>query len=484
MKILLTGANGYIGKRVLPILIEAGHDVVCAVRNRERFSLGTFRDSPHISVVEIDMLSPPAQLETIRDIDAAYYLIHSMSDDTAEFRQLEERSAENFIKLIEPTQAKQIIYLGGIINEEQLSEHLASRKKVGEILESSRVPLTSVRAGIIVGSGSSSFEIIRDLVEKLPVMITPRWLSTRSQPVAIRNVLECLTGVLLRRETFGKSFDIGGPHVMTYKQMLLEFAAVRGLKRYIWTLPVLTPRLSSYWLYFVTNTSYRLAANLVNSMKVEVIARDNALFTLLGVDPISYKHSVELAFQKIKQNAVVSSWKDSLVSSYRDNSLLEYVEVPTEGCFVDRRQKEIPENVDDVIDNIWSIGGTRGWYYGNWLWSVRGMMDKLAGGVGLRRGRTNLEMIFPGDSLDFWRVLVADREERRLLLYAEMRLPGEAWLEFVVTAEDGGYVLNQTATFRPRGVLGRLYWYAVLPFHYFVFDGMARNIVNYRTKEV
>ena len=204
MKILLTGANGYIGKRLLPILIDAGHDVVCAVRNRKRFSLGTFRDSPHISVVEIDMLSPPAQLETIRDIDAAYYLIHSMSDDTAEFRQLEERSAENFIKLIEPTQAKQIIYLGGIINEEQLSEHLASRKKVGEILESSRVPLTSVRAGIIVGSGSSSFEIMRDLVEKLPVMITPRWLSTRSQPVAIRNVLECLTGVLLREETFGK----------------------------------------------------------------------------------------------------------------------------------------------------------------------------------------------------------------------------------------------------------------------------------------
>lgn len=482
MKVLLTGANGYIGKRVLPMLVDAGHDVVCAVRNRHRFSAGKLDGSPRVSVVELDMLNPPATADAIRDIDAAYYLIHSMSDDSERFRELEERSAENFVSLIDRTEAKQIIYLGGIINEEKLSEHLASRKRVGEILAGARAELTTLRAGIIVGSGSSSFEIIRDLVEKLPVMITPRWVETRTQPIAIRNVLEALTGVLMRPETFSNSYDIAGPEVMTYKQMLLRFAEVRGLRRYILTVPVLTPRLSSYWLYFVTSTSYRLAVNLVNSMKVEVVARENDLFSMLGIRPISYKEAVELAFQKIEQNEVVSSWKDSLVSSYRDNSLLDAIEVPTNGCFVDRRTKPISGSVDDVLANVWSIGGTRGWYYADWLWSIRGVMDKAVGGVGLRRGRTSLDLIFPGDTLDFWRVLVADREYGRLLLYAEMKLPGEAWLEFCIKDGEPGEPpqLIQTATFRPKGVFGRLYWYSVLPFHFFVFEGMAENLVSYR----
>ncbi len=481
MKVLLTGANGYIGKRVLPMLVDAGHDVVCAVRNRHRFSLGKLEGNEQVSVVEIDMLNPPPNSEAISDIDAAYYLIHSMSDDSEAFRELEQRSASNFVKLIDGTTAQQIIYLGGIVNEEKLSDHLESRKRVGEILDSAKAELTTLRAGIIVGSGSSSFEIIRDLVEKLPVMITPRWVGTRTQPIAIRNVLEALTGVLMNEETFGNSYDIGGPDVMTYREMLLDFAEVRGLKRYLITVPVLTPRLSSYWLYFVTSTSYRLAVNLVNSMKVEVVARENSLFEMLGIRPIGYKEAVELAFQKIAQNEVVSSWKDSLVSSFRGSSLLEHAEVPKNGCFTDRRLKPITGSVGDVIDNIWSIGGTRGWYYANWLWAIRGVMDKFVGGVGLRRGRTNLEMIFPGDTLDFWRVLVADREHGRLLLYAEMKLPGEAWLEFKIKNEASGPVLEQTATFRPRGVLGRLYWYSVLPFHYFVFDGMAENLVSYRS---
>lgn len=479
MKVLLTGANGYIGKRVLPMLVDAGLEVVCAVRNQHRFSLGPFKDDPRVSVVEIDVLNPPAQVDAIADIDVAYYLIHSMSDDSPEFRELEEQSAQNFVALIDKTSAKQIIYLGGIINEEKLSEHLASRKRVGEIIATARAELTTLRAGIIVGSGSSSFEIIRDLVEKLPVMITPRWVATRTQPIAIRNVLEALTGVLMRAETFGRSYDIGGPEVMTYKQMMLDFAEARGLRRYIFTVPVLTPKLSSYWLYFVTNTSYRLAVNLVNSMKIEVVARNNDLFSMLGIRPLPYKAAVELAFQKIEQNEVASSWKDSLVSSFRDNSLLEYAEVPTNGCFTDRRLKPIRTSAAQVLDNIWSIGGRRGWYYANWLWSLRGVLDKFFGGVGLRRGRTNPEKIFPGDTLDFWRVLVADRENGRLLLYAEMKLPGEAWLEFRISHENGGPTLEQTATFRPRGVLGRLYWYAVLPFHYFVFDGMAENLVAF-----
>jgi uncharacterized protein YbjT (DUF2867 family) len=482
MKILLTGATGYIGKRLLPVLIEQGHQVVCCVRDKNRFPIDGIYKHPKVSLLEVDFLKDiqNSGSSLIKDIDAAYYLIHSMSSNVKDFGSLEETSANNFIRLVKQTSVKQIIYLGGITNEEKLSKHLASRKKVEGILNKSGIPLTSIKAGIIVGSGSASFEIIRDLVEKLPVMITPKWLNTKHQPIAIRNILEYLTGVLLKPETFNKSYDVGGPDVLSYKQMLLQLAEVRGLKRFIFTVPVMTPRLSSYWLYFVTSTSYMLAINLVNSMKIEVVAKSNELEKLLDINPISYKEAVQLAFQKIEQNNVLSSWKDSLVSSYSDNSLLEHINIPTNGCFVDKREKEITTSVDQVLDNVWSIGGERGWYYADWLWHIRGFLDKLAGGVGLRRGRTNSNTIHTGDTLDFWRVLAADKENKRLLLYAEMKLPGEAWLEFKILEKNGKNFLRQTATFRPKGLLGRLYWYSVLPFHYFVFDGMAANIINYK----
>lgn len=479
MKILLTGATGYIGKRLLPLLLQQGCEVVCCVRDRGRFPTeGIYRDE-RITLLEADFVKEAPPVEAVRDIDAAYYLIHSMSAGSGDFEKMEAAAAQHFTQLMDLTRARQVIYLGGITNESRLSKHLSSRRHVEEILGRGRVPLTSLKAGIIVGSGSASFEIIRDLVEKLPVMIAPRWLNTRCQPIAIRNVLEYLSGVLLNPSTFGQSYDIGGPDILTYKQMLLQFAEVRGLKRWILTVPVMTPRLSSYWLYFVTATSYPLAVNLVNSMKVEVIARPNALQGLLGIRPISYKKAVMLAFQKMDQNNVVSSWKDSLISSYRHPSLAEHVNIPTDGCFTDQREKPITGSVEQVLENIWSIGGSRGWYYGNRLWMIRGVMDKMAGGVGLRRGRTNLNTIYSGDTLDFWRVLVADKLNRRLLLYAEMVLPGEAWLEFRIVDKENGPVLQQTATFRPKGLLGRLYWYAVLPFHYFVFEGMARNLTLY-----
>ncbi len=484
MKILLTGATGYIGKRLLPVLIENGHEVVCCVRDKKRFPSEGIYKHPNISLFEIDFLKDISDSGSsssfIKDIDAAYYLIHSMSSNIKDFEKLEVISANNFVNLVKQTSVKQIIYLGGITNEEKLSKHLASRKKVEEILSKSGIPLTSIKAGIIVGSGSASFEIIRDLVEKLPVMITPKWLNTKHQPIAIRNVLEYLTGVLLKKETFNKSYDVGGPDVLSYKKMLLGLAEVRGLKRFIFTVPVMTPRLSSYWLYFVTSTSYMLAINLVNSMKIEVVAKDNSLEKMLGIKPISYKEAVRLAFQRIEQNNVVSSWKDSLISSSTESSLSSHVEVPTHGCFFDKREKEITANVDQVLNNIWSIGGERGWYYGDWLWNLRGFLDKLFGGVGLRRGRTNQNDIHAGDTLDFWRVLAADKQNKRLLLYAEMKLPGEAWLEFKIVKKNDKHFLQQTATFRPKGLLGRLYWYSVLPFHYFVFDGMAENVINFK----
>ncbi|HYK76973.1 MAG TPA: SDR family oxidoreductase [Daejeonella sp.] len=478
MKILLTGATGYIGKRLLPVLIEQGHEVVCCVRDAKRFPLEELDNRPNISLFEVDFLKEISASDAIRNIDVAYYLIHSMSDKAKDFEKLEAISANNFINLLKQTSVKQIIYLGGITNEEKLSKHLASRKNVEDILSHSGLTLTSIRAGIIVGSGSASFEIIRDLVEKLPIMIAPKWVNTKLQPIAMRNVLEYLTGVLLRPETFNQSYDIGGPEVLSYKEMLLQFAEVRNLKRFIITVPVMTPRISSYWLYFVTSTSYNLAVNLVNSMKVEVVAQNNDLEKLLGINPISYKESVRLAFQKIEQNSVISSWKDSLVSSYADNSLLKYINIPSDGCFIDKRQKQITGSAEQVLANIWSIGGNRGWYYGNWLWKLRGFIDKLFGGVGLRRGRTNANTINTGDTLDFWRVLAADKANRRLLLYAEMKLPGEAWLEFKIIDKDEKHYLQQMATFRPKGLLGRLYWYALLPFHFFVFNGMAENIVQ------
>jgi uncharacterized protein YbjT (DUF2867 family) len=479
MKILLTGATGYIGKRLLPVLIEQGHEVICCVRDKKRFPSEGIYKHPNISLFEVDFLKDISFSDSVKNIDAAYYLIHSMSSNIKDFEKLEVISANNFVNLVKKTSANQIIYLGGITNEVKLSKHLASRKKVEEILNKSGIPLTSIKAGIIVGSGSASFEIIRDLVEKLPLMVTPKWLNTKHQPIAIRNILEYLTGVLLKQETFNKSYDVGGPDVLSYKQMLLQLAEVRGLKRFIFTVPVMTPRLSSYWLYFVTSTSYMLAINLVNSMKIEVVAKNNSLEKMLGIKPISYKEAVRLAFQRIEQNNVISSWKDSLISSSTESSLSSHVEVPTHGCFFDKREKEITTNVDQVLDNIWSIGGERGWYYGDWLWNLRGFLDKLFGGVGLRRGRTNQNDIHVGDTLDFWRVLAADKQSKRLLLYAEMKLPGEAWLEFKIVDKNNKNYLQQKATFRPKGLLGRLYWYSVLPFHYFVFDGIAENIIKF-----
>lgn len=473
MKILLTGVTGYIAQRLLPVLLQNNHNVICCVRDKSRFNLQKYQ-SENIDVVEADFLMAESLSVIPKDIDVAFYLIHSMSTQHGDFENMEIRCADNFKKCIEKTAAKQVIYLSGIINEENLSKHLHSRKKVEEILGSGTFALTTLRAGIIVGSGSASFEIIRDLVEKLPVMITPRWLKTRCQPIAIRNVVELLNGVINNSETYNKSYDIGGPDILSYKEMLLQFAAIRNLKRYILVVPVMTPKLSSYWLYFVTSTTYSLAKNLVNSMKVEVICKPNDLAKNLNIQLIDYDTAIRLAFDKIEQNQVLSSWKDAQTSRIFQKGLTSYIEVPVNGCFKDIRKSKAA-NADISLQKIWTIGGRNGWYYGNWLWNIRGFLDQLWGGVGMRRGRRSDVDIYAGDALDFWRVLLASKNEKRLLLYAEMKLPGEAWLEFKI---DNQNMITQTATFRPLGVWGRLYWYAVLPFHGFIFRGMLKNIAD------
>ena len=369
MKILLTGATGYIGKRLLPVLVSKGHEVICCVRDKERFDRSGF-DKNQVKVVEVDFLDDTSLSNIPEDIDVAYYLIHSMSTAVSDFENLERSSAENFKKSINATSARQVIYLSGIINEEKLSRHLLSRKAVEETLAEGTYHLSTLRAGIIVGSGSASFEIIRDLVEKLPVMVAPRWLNTRAQPIAIRNVVQFLTGVLDNPECYDQSFDIGGPDILTYKEMLLQFAGIRKLRRSIFVVPVMTPKLSSYWLYFITSTSYRLAVNLVNSMKVEVVCQENDLKDKLGIELLSYREAVELAFDRIAQQEIVSSWTDALSSHTLEEGITNLVQIPSHGCFTDRRELVI-EDENKVLDRIWSIGGNRGWYYGNWLCVLR-----------------------------------------------------------------------------------------------------------------
>lgn len=471
MRILLTGATGYIGKRLLPVLVKKGYTVICCVRDINRFNPPESLKSK-IEVIQVDLLDKDSLKNIPKDIDGAYYLVHSMSN-AGDYDKLEKLSAINFRNAINKTKLKHLIYLSGILNEVKLSKHLNSRKNVEIELGQGKYNFTTLRAGIIIGEGSSSFEIIRDLVEKLPIMITPKWLSTKSQPIGITDVIDFLHKSLFNSETYEKNFDIGGPDILSYKQILLKFANIRNLKRRIFIVPVMTPRLSSYWLYFVTSINYKLSIALVNSMKVEVICRNDKLERILNIKPEQLESCLQKAFSKIENNQIISSWKDSFISGNMNMNISNFINIPTFGCFKDVRERSY-ENLENCLDRIWQIGGKKGWYYGDWLWRLRGFIDKIFGGVGLRRGRSNEIELSAGDAVDFWRVLYANKKEGRLLLFAEMKLPGEAWLEFKVNKNK----LIQTATFRPIGLLGRLYWFCVLPFHSYIFNGMLLNLTK------
>jgi hypothetical protein len=373
-----------------------------------------------------------------------------------------------------------LIYLTGIVNDDGLSKHLSSRLAVEEELKKSGIAFTILRAAIIIGSGSASFEIIRDLTEKLPLMVAPKWVQTKCQPIGIRDVLRYLSGVLSNDKALGQIFDIGGPDVLSYKEMMMQYAEVRQLRRIIITLPLLTPRLSSLWLNLVTSVPYALARSLVDSMKNEVICKENKITAIVPGPCLPYRETLKLAFEKIEQNSIVSSWKDALNRGYLETSFMDQVKVPQNGTLEYKVKMPFERDPKEVFENIWGIGGDRGWYYLNWLWNLRGFLDKLFGGVGTRRGRTGNSSLQAGDVLDFWRVLLADKNNRRLLLFAEMKVPGEAWLEFKIVEHHGQTFLSQIATFRPSGLWGRVYWYAMFPFHLFLFKGMARQITLFR----
>jgi uncharacterized protein YbjT (DUF2867 family) len=479
-KILVTGSTGFIGKRLIYLLLEQGHEVYAL--SRLKGITIQITTNPNLHIVFGDVGNPDFMDPFPKDIDATYYLIHSMGDVGQDLISVEEKIAENFVSAIEQTSCKQIIFMGGIIEDEaKLSPHLMSRLSVERVLKSSKIPCTVLRSSIIIGAGSASFEIIRDLDEKLPVMIAPKWVKSFCQPISISDVLFYLTGVLSNTLCFGKTFDIGGPEGMSFKDILLRYAAFRGLKRYIIDVPFLTPRLSSYWLVFITSVKFSICKHLVESMKHDTRKLNLAIDQILPHDCLRYEEALHLAFQKIAQNEVVSTWMDAWDPKTVTGNIQEFIEVPKEGCLIDAKALPINIPIHEVRKRLWSIGGKRGWYSMNWAWRFRGLLDQFAGGTGLNRGRRDPEKIGIGDSIDFWRVIVADEKKGHLILFAEMKLPGEAWLEFKIDEEQK--ILNQTATFRPKGFWGYTYWYMMYPFHIFIFGNMAKAIAQEKVEK-
>lgn len=475
MNLLLTGANGYIGLRLLPSLLEAGHSVIALVRDKRRFPAEEFHFAEgQLQVLEGDLLQPDSLPRLPENLAAAYYLVHSMGG-SGDFAELEQEAAANFTKWISGAHCERAIYLGGLGDEgNDLSKHLLSRREVERILQSGSAAVTVLRASIIVGSGSASFEIVRDLAEKLPLMICPKWVNTKCQPIAIRDVIHYLTGLLAVPATRNRTFDIGGPEVLRYRDLLAGYAEVRGLKRTFIPVPFFSPKLSSWWLFLMTSTRFSLAQALVSSMKNATVCQEDSIRELVSAENSSYRVAVERALSRIAQNRVPSSWIDSLVGNRLDPRFLDAIKVPEHGIYRDQQQVALTTSREEAIAAIWSLGGAHGWPSMNWAWDVRGALDRFFGGIGTRRGRRHPTDLRAGDALDFWRVVLADRGAGRLMLYAEMKLPGEAWLEFKVK----GDTLLQTATFRPQGLLGRLYWFAVLPAHWILFPQMARRLAS------
>jgi uncharacterized protein YbjT (DUF2867 family) len=472
-KILVTGATGFIGKRLILELLEQHHEVYALSRIRG-VSLG-YMKHPNLHVIWGDLKNLDQIDPFPKDIEVAYYLVHSMAEDVKDLLGEETKTAENFVKAIDQTDCKQIIYLGGILEDKpHLSVHLASRKNVEQVLKKSKASVTILRASIIIGAGSASFEIIRDLTEKLPLMIAPKWVKTLCQPISILDVIYYLSHAALKESLFGKTFDIGGPEVLSFKEVLLRYAAFRKLKRWVIDVPCLTPRLSSYWLVFVSSVRFSLCSYLIESMRYNSICSPPAIENVLPHKCITFEESLNRAFLKIAQNEVASTWMDAWLIDSKNPDIQNYIKVPEEGCLTDIKHIPLGLPKQEVIDRIWSIGGDNGWHGLNWAWKIRGLLDKCVGGAGLNRGRRHPTEIEVGDSIDFWRVVKAEKENGHLILYAEMKLPGEAWLEFKIENNT----LHQTATFRPKGLFGRLYWYAMLPFHLFIFKKMAKSLAQ------
>ncbi|MDZ7675185.1 MAG: SDR family oxidoreductase [Acidimicrobiales bacterium] len=478
--ILVTGATGYIGGRLVPSLIDAGYAVRCLVRTPAKLA-----DVPWATQVELvqgDIGDPATVRQAMQGCDAAYFLVHSMGGGD-DFAAHDRRHAEVFAEAADatPTMAR-IVYLGGLGDDtDDLSPHLASRHEVGQVLASGSVPVTELRAAVIIGSGSASFEMLRHLVEVLPVMVTPRWVDTRVQPIAIRDVLHALVTVLSRDDVVGRVVEIGGPDVLTYRGMMHAYAEVAGLRRRtIIPVPVLTPTLSSRWVGLVTPLPQDLATPLVESLVNEVVVRDRSVDLFPDTPPLAFRRAVEVALRRIEDLEVNTRWSDAaLPGSTAADPLPSDPDWAGGTIFMDVQTVTADDvGPDAVHETVSGIGGERGWFVADLLWSVRGVADKLVGGPGMRRGRRDPDHLRAGDALDFWRVELTE-PPRLLRLRAEMRLPGEAWLEWTIETDDRQRtVLTQRAIFVPRGLFGRIYWYAVAPFHGLIFRRLADAIIE------
>lgn len=473
MKVLVTGATGYIGGRLVPELLAQGHRIRVLTRDPGRLAGRPWQDQ--VEAVQGDALKPETLSPALDGVQAAYYLIHSMQGSEA-FHQRDLEAAHNFGQAAQDGGTGRILYLGGLGDPEaDLSEHLRSRHATGRALGEHGVPVTEFRAGIVVGAGSVSFEMIRNLVERLPVMIAPRWVSTLIQPIAIHDVLAYLVQALKAEPSVNRIVEIGGADILTYGDMLLRYADVRGLRRVILPVPVLTPRLSSYWVHWVTPVPAAIARPLIEGLRNEVVVQDRRAAEIFpDIHPMGYREAVERALESLTANDVSTAWTDALASSQRDRPPVTLTF--QEGMFIERRRRAVRSSAPQTFTAFTSLGGRQGWLYANWLWGLRGLLDRLLGGVGLRRGRRSPSELRPGEALDFWRV--EDVEPgRRLLLRAEMRLPGQAWLEFRTEPdENGGASLEQVAYFAPKGLSGLLYWYLLYPIHRLIFSGLIDRL--------
>jgi uncharacterized protein YbjT (DUF2867 family) len=467
-RILLTGATGYVGGRLLHALLERGVGVRCFARRPEAIA-----PQPGLEVVAGDALDAVAVRRALESVDIAYYLIHAMGAPES-FEQVDRRAAVIFAEAARDAGVRRIVYLGGLGEGPDLSPHLASRQEVGRVLASTGVETIQLRASIVIGSGSLSYELVRALTERLPIMITPRWVETRAQPIAIEDMIAYLLAALDLDAQGSEIFDVGGADVATYGDLMREYARQRGLRRLLIRVPVLTPRLSSLWLGLVTPLYARVGRKLIESLPHETVVRNPRALERFPIQPRGYREAITRALLNEDREIAETRWSDALSAGgsarWTPNS-------PVGGRLVDSREREVPLPPAQAFAPVRRIGGATGWYYGNTLWRLRGFLDLLAGGVGLRRGRRDPETPTVGSALDFWRI-EAYEPDRLLRLRAEMRMPGRAWLQFEVDGDEHGSRIRQTAIFDPVGLAGLLYWYALLPLHRLVFEGMLDGIAK------
>ena len=471
--ILVTGATGYIGGRLVPRLIQDGHHVRVLVRSRAYAVSRSWSSQVEIAVG--DVFNAPDLSKALRGVDVAYYLIHSMSKG-ASFGDLDASAARAFGHTARQAGVSRIIYLGGLGEPSaDLSQHLRSRHQTGQALREGGVPVTEFRAAVIVGSGSISFEMIRYLVERLPVMVCPRWIYSRIQPIAVDDVLDYLVASLIVQESAGQIVEIGGRDETTYRGLILGYATARGLRRLLFPVPVLTPRLSSYWVHWITPIPARITVALVEGLRNDVVVTDHLARALFpGIEPQDYASAIDRVIQDLDEGCIDTSWTDAAGPTPESESRV--VIESDRGTIVERRTRRIAAPASEVYRVLTSIGASRGWYFANWTWRIRGLIDRLLGGAGLRRGRRHPDDLRVGDALDFWRV--EDLQAESLVrLRAEMKLPGRAWLQFRLSKlGDGRTNLEQTAMFVPKGLAGLAYWYVLYPIHAWIFDGLATAI--------